>query len=264
MESLDIKTVCEKISEVESRVLRNAEGSAAGDTDWGNREAGVVPLYLNQNMLAGNTGCHEWEAGFYLAEYVLSHAQQFHRASVLELGCGVGVVGVALARVRVRAALCTDGDEEALENCRRNLKLNGALRSTTPQRIQVQRLRWEDEWSPTMSNVVQPDIVLGSDLLYDPETIPALLKVIKDVLGQRQMSSGCEQAYALIATTKRNEKTLAKFISSVREDPRLEIEDMTWKFASSTNKNTVRFWNVVALDSSRERILLHKLTFQGS
>ena len=134
--SLDIHSVWERISQIESRVAPSgdhAHDSSIERNAWGNCEAGILPLYLNKNMLQGNTGCHEWEAGFYLAEYVLSHAHQFQGRSVLELGCGCGLVAVALARAGVRAALCTDGDEEALNNCQRNLELNGAWRSNASQ-----------------------------------------------------------------------------------------------------------------------------------
>ncbi len=42
----------------------------------------------------------------------------------LELGCGTGLTGVALARVGARPVL-TDGAAFALDNCRANLELNG-------------------------------------------------------------------------------------------------------------------------------------------
>jgi hypothetical protein len=34
-----------------------------------------MTLNVSDNMLDGNTGCHEWEAGFLLAEFVLSHPE---------------------------------------------------------------------------------------------------------------------------------------------------------------------------------------------
>lgn len=43
----------------------------------------------------------------------------------IELGCGTGMVGVALARAGASPLLLTDGNAEAVGNCRRNLALNG-------------------------------------------------------------------------------------------------------------------------------------------
>lgn len=35
---------------------------------------GTIRLRSSADMLAGSTGCHDWEAGFALAQYVMSHA----------------------------------------------------------------------------------------------------------------------------------------------------------------------------------------------
>lgn len=40
----------------------------------GNGRHGLLALHVSLNLLEGGTGCHEWEAGFFLAEWVLSHA----------------------------------------------------------------------------------------------------------------------------------------------------------------------------------------------
>ncbi len=36
-------------------------------------QGGSITLRLAQNLFEGSTGCHEWEAGFFLAEYLLNH-----------------------------------------------------------------------------------------------------------------------------------------------------------------------------------------------
>ena len=112
---------------------------------------GLLTLHVSKDMLAGGTGCHEWEAGLFLAEWVLSNAALFqgqHLSCIcarrpgvlsqlvslkqllragkacLELGCGTGAVGVALSRVGAGPIQLTDGDATALENCARNLSVN--------------------------------------------------------------------------------------------------------------------------------------------
>lgn len=40
-------------------------------------QSGLVTLKLATNLLEGGTGCHEWEAGFFLAEFVLSRPDIF-------------------------------------------------------------------------------------------------------------------------------------------------------------------------------------------
>ena len=46
---------------------------------------GLLTLHVSKDMLAGGTGCHEWEAGLFLAEWVLSNSAMFqgqHSSSV--------------------------------------------------------------------------------------------------------------------------------------------------------------------------------------
>jgi ribosomal protein L11 methylase PrmA len=42
----------------------------------------------------------------------------------LELGCGSGLLGVVLSRLNAVCAVLTDGDSNALDNCRRNVAAN--------------------------------------------------------------------------------------------------------------------------------------------
>ena len=43
----------------------------------GQSASGLITLYAANNMLAGSTGCHAWQASFLLAEYVLSNPAIF-------------------------------------------------------------------------------------------------------------------------------------------------------------------------------------------
>lgn len=38
---------------------------------------GLITLHLSNNMFEGSTGCHEWEAGFLMAEAVLNNPDLF-------------------------------------------------------------------------------------------------------------------------------------------------------------------------------------------
>ncbi len=60
-----------------------ADGAEDGADEGAGGEAvcGLVTLRVSPNMLAGSTGCHEWEAGFALAELVLCRPQLFRGGS---------------------------------------------------------------------------------------------------------------------------------------------------------------------------------------
>ncbi|KAL3160989.1 hypothetical protein ABBQ38_009378 [Trebouxia sp. C0009 RCD-2024] len=128
---------------------------------------GLITLKLAVNLFEGATGCHEWEAGFMLAEFVLSNAGLFRGQECLELGCGAGVVGVALSRVGAAVVHLTDGNAAAVDNCRHNLAINHCTSSpdnamANSQVVEVTQMQWEEPCG------LQPDIVLAADVLYDP------------------------------------------------------------------------------------------------
>ncbi|KAI7837557.1 hypothetical protein COHA_008572 [Chlorella ohadii] len=184
----------------------------------GDGSHGLLALHVSLNLLEGGTGCHEWEAGFFLAEWVLNNAALIAGRACLEIGCGAGMVGVALHRAGAAHVLCTDGDSQTVVNCRFNLQLNGVpLANSTcscgdstcgrtghggssssssssegmgrhPRHAtaECRQLCWEDGWPGTLGADEElqqvPTVVLGADLLYDPTVIPTLLSLLKQVL----------------------------------------------------------------------------------
>lgn len=115
----------------------------------------------------------------------------------LEVGCGAGMVGVALHRCGASHVLCTDGSAQTVANCRRNLQLNGV-----PLQIaQCCQLCWEDGWGAASEAASasrrqqqqQPAVVLGADLLYDPTVISVLLALLKQVLAAATPATGAAE-----------------------------------------------------------------------
>lgn len=158
---------------------------------------GLVSLRVSDNLFAGGTGCHEWEAGFALAEYVLSCPGSFAGRACIELGCGSGLVGICLALAGASSVTLTDCDPDTLVNCRLNLQLNGvpvaaagsAAESGSPRTPYVSGCDGEEgvgsglqvtapvrvshlDWSHTeaLDELGRQDVVLGADVLYDPGT----------------------------------------------------------------------------------------------
>ena len=58
----------------------------------------AIILQSCRNMLEGSTGAAAWPAGLWLAQFALNNPQLFRGHRCLELGCGVGMLGVCLAR----------------------------------------------------------------------------------------------------------------------------------------------------------------------
>ncbi|KAH7620790.1 putative Protein-lysine N-methyltransferase EEF2KMT [Nannochloris sp. 'desiccata'] len=257
-------------------------------TTKGDERSGLLALHVSNDMLAGETGCWDWEAGFFLSEYIFNHPGLFRGKNILELGSRCGMAGVALARVSAASVLCTDGDVEALENCRQNLRINGLevadtaveaaagavggvkkgraeiSEETEMPSIAVQRLRWEDGIATLPTDSI--DIVVGADLTYDPVNIPPLVKILKEVLiSPDKNTDTANDVVAYIATTRRSEATFQKFVDALEHEVELQVDDIskeggTEAVGYKTASCSVRFCHVASLEAARERIVLHRIT----
>jgi hypothetical protein len=193
---------------------------------------------------------------------VLAHARLFRGRRVLELGCGSGLVGLALQHVAARQGgapaevVLSDGDESSISNCRFNLALNGVSGALGAERQQQQQqqgctpclevLRWEEGGGGR-----RPEVVLGADLMYTPEMVHLLLAVVADLLGpgrsarqeqeqeQEQAAEGApgcscaacaaprQQRCAIVSTVVRGETNLRLFLASA-EGYGLELQEICW------------------------------------
>ena len=170
----------------------------------------VITARTHSNLFEGSTGCHEWAAGFALAELVVSHPSRFAGKRVVEIGPGVGVASSALAKSPhspLEALTLLDRDHETLANLAANLAINGVPISTpetgenelapdprgaaapTPRtratRVALRRLDWHD-FDPTRLRAIRAEIVVAADVLYDPTDVSALLDVTAALLGARR------------------------------------------------------------------------------
>ena len=214
--------------------------------------AADLTLALSLNLFEGSTGCHAWEAGFFLCEFVLSQRGRFRGRRCLELGCGPGAVGVALVRAGAAQVVLTDGDAETVQNAHRNMGLNGVIVSQAVKgpggdggdggiEVSCEKLLWE------APETVEADVVLGADLLYDPLVIPDLVAL----LSRARTPSGAP-AEAFIATAVRNEATLTEFLRAAAAAG-LAVEDLS----AEARCSNVKFAHHLTL--ARDAVRLHRL-----
>ncbi|KAM8845327.1 histone-arginine methyltransferase METTL23 isoform 2-T3 [Spinachia spinachia] len=104
-----------------------------------------------------------WPCAVVLAQYLWTHREELGGKAVLELGAGVSLPGVVAAKCRARVIL-SDGATAplCLENCRRSCEANGLLGD-----VDVVSLTW-GEVSPELLLLPQLDVILGSDVFYEP------------------------------------------------------------------------------------------------
>ena len=107
-----------------------------------------------------------WPASIALALEIAERPAEFRGRTVLELGAGVGLSGIAAASVGAHV-LQTDRDEEALAFCRVNAGRNGVTLEQRPS-----------DWS-AWSDGARYDWIIASDILYR-ETLHPQLRAIFD------------------------------------------------------------------------------------
>ena len=181
-----------------------------------------VHVLCSTNLLLDGTGSCLWDAGQVLSEILLSRPELVEGKEVLELGGGLGLVGVCAWRAGPPASLTvTDANSGAIENARYNMRQNGVpVREDDDlcaHGVNVKQLRWEDVTSELRSGI---ELVLASDVLYDRKAIPALARAIAQFL------QAVPSSLAIVSSAVRSEETLQAFSHALANDE-LKMSDCT-------------------------------------
>ncbi|XP_033614365.1 protein-lysine N-methyltransferase EEF2KMT isoform X2 [Fukomys damarensis] len=179
-----------------------------------------TPLTLSESTAIvshGTTGLVTWDAALYLAEWAIENPEAFTYRTVLELGSGAGLTGLAICKMcHPKAYIFSDCHSRVLEQLRGNLLLNGLSlepdATTDPEKplVMVAQLDWEVATVPELS-AFQPDIVIAADVLYCPEVILSLIGVLKRL-------AACSRNRApdvYVAYTTRNPETCQLFTTEL-------------------------------------------------
>ncbi|KAJ3556707.1 hypothetical protein NM688_g1877 [Phlebia brevispora] len=165
----------------------------------------------------GTTGLKTWLASLVLAQFLITNPELVRSTRVLELGCGVGLLGMIIANLQLSPEYSgghlylSDVNAEVLDRCKNNLNLP-CNRSSAHPALTCTSLDWTDSLDEgqvtalrSSLQAIMPDMIVGADVVYDPTIIDPLLRSI-------HLGLQCKPtAMALIALTVRNEDTMAKF-----------------------------------------------------
>jgi len=116
-----------------------------------------------------------WSAAEVLSDYFVEHPELFRDAACLELGAGLGAVGMTLASYGARLVVLTDTPMQ-VPLTQRNVEGN----FTKGEEVYVRPLDWRCEehrtglapWNRSWS------VIVGSDVGYDPDCIEPLLDTL--------------------------------------------------------------------------------------
>ncbi|XP_008844837.1 protein-lysine N-methyltransferase EEF2KMT [Nannospalax galili] len=173
----------------------------------------------------GTTGLVTWDAALYLAEWAIENPTAFTDRTVLELGSGAGLTGLAICKVcRPRAFIFSDYHSRVLEQLCRNVLLNGfSLEPNAPagpgsSRVTVAELDW-DEATESQLSAFRADVVIAADVLYCREVTLSLLRVLRMFAA----SWGKQAPEVYVAYTIRSQDTGKLFIAE------LDREKIYWE-----------------------------------
>lgn len=164
-----------------------------------------VVLKEEQMMIShGTTGLQTWIASLYLSDFFIEHPDIIRSRNVLELGAGCGLLGFVCAAMGATHVQSTDFSPMVMKLLEENRELNPQIRG----QISVSELDWNDpeELCGKMADTV--DVIVGSDVVYDPTIMPALVDVLQRVI----VSS---QQVAYITITVRNQDTADLFFKLI-------------------------------------------------
>lgn len=127
-------------------------------------------------VLDSQYGMYVWPCAVVLAQYLWTQREELRDRTVLELGAGVSLPGVVAARCGAKLILSDDAKKPlCLENCKRSCEANGVTD------VLVVGLTW-GEVSPDLVLLPKLDIILGSDVFYEPGEFEDVLVTVAFLL----------------------------------------------------------------------------------
>ncbi|GAV98902.1 Protein FAM86B1 [Lentinula edodes] len=183
----------------------------------------------------GTTGFRTWFASRMLASYLIQNPGIIEGKRVLELGSGIGFLGIIAASLQqlspkyTSSLWLTDVNEEVLTQCRHNIQLPCNV-SSTHKSVQFRVLDWEEalrtDHEPLVAllrDEINPDVILGADIVFDPSLVPPLISLIALAL-QLGSNNGIQKS-AIITLTIRNAETFRLFLNHA-EEKGLSLQDI--------------------------------------
>ncbi|XP_026211362.1 methyltransferase-like protein 23 isoform X3 [Anabas testudineus] len=121
-------------------------------------------------------GMYVWPCAVVLAQYLWTQREELRGKTVLELGAGVSLPGVVAAKCGAKVILSDSTKTPlCLENCRRSCEANSL------HDVVVMGIIW-GEISPDLVLLPKLDIILGSDVFYEPQDFEDVLVTVAFLL----------------------------------------------------------------------------------
>lgn len=143
------------------------------------------PLLLKEDLKNG-CGGQLWPAGMVLSRYLLSqHTSDMSGKTIVEIGAGGGLVGLAVARGCQFASPIHITDQLPMFD----LMQDNILLNQLGTKVKASILDWGEQLPTHIPN--HPDIILAADCVYFEPAFPLLLSTLKDLIGPETVCYFC-------------------------------------------------------------------------
>ena len=135
------------------------------------QDALLARVETEADLAAFPYGLLLWPAAAGLCEHLSENPDLVRGKRVLEIGAGIGLVGLVAQRLGPAHLLQTDYHPDALQAARQNARQNHAAN------LSILSIRHGD-WRNWPDDLGDFDLVLGSDVLYERDLHPDLMRLL--------------------------------------------------------------------------------------
>jgi predicted nicotinamide N-methyase len=108
-----------------------------------------------------------WPASIVLARYLLDHPEIVNGKSILDIGCGAGVVAIASVKAGARSVIANDNDSTAIHMTKLNAEANSA------------DITFDKTNLISSDTQIDCDIILAADMFYHRPQAEAMLRYLR-------------------------------------------------------------------------------------
>ncbi|XP_062914851.1 protein-lysine N-methyltransferase EEF2KMT isoform X1 [Mobula hypostoma] len=180
----------------------------------------------------GTTGLVTWEAALYFAEWAMENPEVFNCRTVLELGSGIGLTGIAICKTcNLKRYTFSDYHSNVLKQLRKNiirnnLQIDSGIWNTKDCEVEVDSNNGSEEiqrpkvaivrldWgaiTQEQASELQSDIIIATDIIYDPEVVLCLVSALENLLVATTSGKMKTSTVVYLASTIRNPETYHQF-----------------------------------------------------
>lgn len=141
-----------------------------------------------------STGLTIWRAAENLCNWMVENRGYFVDKTVCELGAGLGLVSILLAKLDIakEPIICTDGDEVSI-----NLLEDNIERNDCESKVIGKKLFWGEGHDEFLEEHPMIDVIIAADVVYEEYHLEAILSTVLAIFKSREVDDAASVKFIL-------------------------------------------------------------------